>query len=143
MFSVFHWMIHSLNTNKIIKDSAEKATFFHCFFTFVKTAKTGLIILLNFTIFRIFPFVSTTAPMAAEPTSVSYLSFSKASPAPAWISGFYKDSRCRHIYSDSRILEFLLKEPDFLIKLLLRFPAYRTRAPESSFSSILYRECQH
>ena len=43
-----------------------------------------------------------TAPMAAEPTSVSYLSFSKASPAPAWISGFYKDSRCRHIYSDSR-----------------------------------------
>ena len=43
-----------------------------------------------------------TAPMAAEPTYVSYLSFSKASPAPAWISGFYKDSRCRHIYSDSR-----------------------------------------
>ena len=43
-----------------------------------------------------------TAPMAAEPTSVSYLSFSKASPAPAWISGFYKGSRCRHIYSDSR-----------------------------------------
>ena len=51
-FSVFHWMIHSLNTNKIIKDSAEKSNlFFTVSLLLLKTAKTGLIILLNFTIF--------------------------------------------------------------------------------------------
>ena len=51
-FSVFHRMIHSLNTNKIIKDSAEKSNlFFTVSLLLLKTAKTGLIILLNFTIF--------------------------------------------------------------------------------------------
>ena len=50
--SVFHRMIHSLNTNKIIKDSAEKSNlFFTVSLLLLKTAKTGLIILLNFTIF--------------------------------------------------------------------------------------------
>ncbi len=45
-------MIHSLNTNKIIKDSAEKSNlFFTVSLLLLKTAKTGLIILLNFTIF--------------------------------------------------------------------------------------------
>ena len=45
-------MIHSLNTNKIIKDSAEKSNlFFTVSLLLLKTAKTGLIILLNFTNF--------------------------------------------------------------------------------------------
>ena len=138
-FSVFHWMIHSLNTNKIIKDSAEKSNlFFTVSLLLLKTAKTGLIILLNFTIF------STTAPMAAEPTSVSYLSFSKASPAPEWISGFYKDSRCRHIYSDSRNPG--VSAEGNLIFWSNFFSAFRRTGHghrKSSFSSILYRECQH
>ena len=38
-------MIHSLNTNKIIKDSAEKSNlFFTVSLLLLKTAKTGLII---------------------------------------------------------------------------------------------------
>jgi len=95
-------MIHSLNTNKIIKDSAEKSNlFFTVSLLLLKTAKTGLIILLNFTIFSYIS-VCFDDGSNGRPNHLPFLSFSKASPAPAWISGFYKDSRCRHIYSDSR-----------------------------------------
>ena len=57
----------------------------------------------------------------------------------------FKDQRAAGIFIlIARNPGFLLKgKPDFLIKLLLRFPAYRTRAPEKFFSSILYKECQH
>ena len=48
-------MIHSLNTNKIIKDSAEKSNlFFTVSLLLLKTAKTGLII-------RFLDFIKTAA----------------------------------------------------------------------------------
>ena len=105
-------MIHSLNTNKIIKDSAEKSNlFFHCFFTFVKNSENRSYNSIKFhNFFRIFPFVSMTAPMAAEPTSVSYLSFQKLLQLLHGFLDFIKTAAAGIFILIAEILEFLLKE---------------------------------
>ena len=126
-FSVFHWMIHSLNTNKIIKDSAEKSNlFFTVSLLLLKTAKTGLIILLNFTIFSYISVCFDDGSNGSR-TYFRFLSF-----------------RCRHIYSDSRNPG--VSAEGNLIFWSNFFSAFRRTGHghrKSSFSSILYRECQH
>ena len=104
-------MIHSLNTNKIIKDSAEKSNlFFTVSLLLLKTAKTGLIILLNFTIFSYISVCFDDGSNGSR-TYFRFLSFfSKASPAPAWISGFIKTAAAGIFILIAEILEFLLKE---------------------------------
>ena len=84
-------MIHSLNTNRIIKDSAEKSNlFFTVSLLLLKTAKTGLIILLNFTIFS---YIS----VCFDDGSNGFLDFIKTAAAGIFIL-------------IAEILEFLLKE---------------------------------
>ena len=105
-------MIHSLNTNKIIKDSAEKSNlFFTVSLLLLKTAKTGLIILLNFTIFSYISVCFDDGSNGSR-TYFRFLSFFfksfSSSCMDFWI--FIKTAAAGIFILIAEILEFLLKE---------------------------------
>ena len=104
-------MIHSLNTNKIIKDSAEKSNlFFTVSLLLLKTAKTGLIILLNFTIFS---YISVCFDDGQwQPNLLPFLIFlfQKLLQLLHGFLDFIKTAAAGIFILIAEILEFLLKE---------------------------------
>ena len=105
-------MIHSLNTNKIIKDSAEKSNlFFTVSLLLLKTAKTGLIILLNFTIFSYIS-VLFRRRLQWQPNLLPFLIFlfQKLLQLLHGFLDFIKTAAAGIFILIAEILEFLLKE---------------------------------
>ena len=105
-------MIHSLNTNKIIKDSAEKSNlFFTVSLLLLKTAKTGLIILLNFTIFSYISVCFDDGSNGSR-TYFRFLSFffQKLLQLLHGFLDFIKTAAAGIFILIAEILEFLLKE---------------------------------
>lgn len=105
-------MIQSLNTNKIIKDSAEKSNlFFTVSLLLLKTAKTSLIILLNFTIFFVY-FRLFRRRLQWQPNLLPFLVFlfQKLLQLLHGFLDFIKTAAAGIFILIAEILEFLLKE---------------------------------
>ena len=102
-------MIHSLNTNKIIKDSAEKSNlFFTVSLLLLKTAKTGLIKFHNFFVyFRLF-----RRRLQWQPNLLPFLIFlfQKLLQLLHGFLDFIKTAAAGIFILIAEILEFLLKE---------------------------------
>lgn len=104
-------MIHSLNTNKIIKDSAEKATFFHCFFTFVKNSENRSYNSIKFHNFFVY-FRLFRRRLQWQPNLLPFLIFlfQKLLQLLHGFLDFIKTAAAGIFILIAEILEFLLKE---------------------------------
>ena len=114
-FSVIHRMIHSLNTNKIIKDSAEKSNlFFHCFFTFVKNSENRSYNSIKFHNFFVY-FRLFRRRLQWQPNLLLFLVFlfQKLLQLLHGFLDFIKTAAAGIFILIAEILEFLLKETWF------------------------------
>lgn len=105
-------MIHSLNTNKIIKDSAEKSNlFFTVSLLLLKTAKTGLIINKKFHNFFVY-FRLFRRRLQWQPNLLPFLIFlfQKLLQLLNGFLDFIKTAAAGIFILIAEILEFLLKE---------------------------------